>query len=45
MAILGTTPWRTLAAAGRAGVSNQDVLPSLDAAFASHPAANSQDYF
>ena len=45
MAILGTTPWRTLAAAGRAHVTNLDVLSILDAAFASHPAPNSQDYF
>ena len=45
MAILGTTPWRTLVAAGRARVSHSDLIPALDAAFAAHPAAGSQDYF
>lgn len=45
MTILGTTPWRTLAAAGRVDVGDPDVLAIADAAFASHPAANSQDYF
>lgn len=45
MAILGTVPWRTLAAAGRVDVIDPAVLPSVDAAFASYPAPNSQDYF
>ncbi|MEI2705421.1 MAG: GNAT family N-acetyltransferase [Ilumatobacteraceae bacterium] len=45
MAILGTTPWRTLVAAGRVTVGNTGVVPILDAAFAAHPAPNSQDYF
>lgn len=45
MAVLGTTPWSTLVAAGRASVSNPAVARAADAAFASHPPANSQDYF
>ncbi|MEZ5381858.1 MAG: GNAT family N-acetyltransferase [Microthrixaceae bacterium] len=45
MALLGTTSWRTLAAAGRARAVDPSVLAAADAAFASHPAANSQDYF
>ncbi len=45
MAILGTTSWRSLAAAGRAEIPDRDMVPPLDAAFAAHPAPNSQDYF